>query len=149
MIEIISGSIYNEISDKITKKIALGKLPLYGEKEVIKVSAELYGMVKVKLAVEDNAEIINQIRKYEQAENSARISYFTYKWEADPNTLPKEYERYVKPEIEGFIKLLSIFSSANEKILRFSVVDGGYRENERPGHKMAAQLAIVELFKQL
>ena len=149
MIEIISGSPYNKISDKITKKIALSKLPLYGEKEIIKLSAELYGKVKIKLDVEDNIEVISQIRGYEHAKNATRIGYFTYKWEADPSALPKEYERYIKPEIESFIKLLSIFSNANEWILRFSVVGGGYKVNERPGHKMATQFAIIDLFKQV
>jgi len=149
MTEIISGSIYNEIRDKFTKKIDLNKLPLYGEKEIFKVSAERYGRVKIKLEIEDDDEIIDQIKSFGTHKNEIKVCYFTYKWEADESVLPKNFERYIKPEIENFIKLLSIFREKQEQILRFTIVDGGYKDTERPGHMIAVQYALIELFKQI
>ncbi len=149
MTEIISGSIYNEIRDKITKKIDLSKLPLYGEKEIFKVSASRYGKVKIKLEIEDDIEIIHQIQNGQELKNAVKVSHFTYKWEVDESVLPKYYENYIKSEIENFIKLLSVFRDEGEQILRFSIVDGGYKETERPGHMIAVKYALIELFKQI
>ncbi|NOT91499.1 hypothetical protein [Ferruginibacter sp.] len=149
MIEIISGSIYNEIREKLTKKINLDLLPLYGEKEIRKISGDKYGKVKIKLDVENDVEKIQQIRDYGKHENTIKVNYFTYEWNADKNKLPKEFEKYIKPEIEKFIELLSIFKEINEEILRFSVVDGDYKDNERPGHMIATKYALIELFKQI
>lgn len=148
MIEIISGSLYNEISEKITRKIALDKLPLFGEKEIYKISAEMYGKVKIKLDIESDYESIQQVKSYGEHKDALKVNYFTYKWEADEARLPKAFEKYIKPEIVQFIELLSIFKENNETILRFSVVDGAFKENERPGHRMAVQYALIELFKQ-
>jgi hypothetical protein len=136
---------------KSLKKIDLNLLPLYGEKEIRKISGDKYGKVKIKLDVEHDVEKIQQIKSYygNNDENAVKINYFTYQWDADKNKLPKEFEKYIKPEIEKFIELLSIFKEIDEEILRFSVVDGDYKENEKPGHMTATKYALIELFKQV
>lgn len=149
MIEIISGSLYNEIHEKIIQKIDPSKLPLYGEKEIFKRSGEMYGHVKIKLDIERDTEKVLLIKSYNEYENAIKVNYFTYKWEVEESKLPKHFEQYIKPEIVKFIELLSIFKENNDTILRFSVVDGSYKETERPIHRMAVQYALIEIFKQI
>lgn len=69
MIEIITGSLYNEIREKIVQKIDLDSLPLYGEKEIFKASDDKYGNVKIKLDIERDIEKISQIKSYGEHPN--------------------------------------------------------------------------------
>lgn len=149
MIEIISGSIYKKIWHKVSQSIDLSKLPLYGEFEFSKITAESYGKVKIGMDIERDSEQISLIKSYSENEDALKLNYFTYKWEADEKKLPKDFERYIKPEVVKFIELLSIFKKDNETILRFSILDGDYKDTERPGHKYAVQYALIELFKQI
>lgn len=149
MIEIISGSLYNEIREKIVQKINLDNLPLYGEKEIFKPSGDRYGKVKIKLDIERDIEKISQIKSYGEYPNAVKVNYFTYGWEVDENKLPKYFEKYIKPEVVKFIELLSIFRNNNDTVLRFSIVDGAHKDTERPLHHLAVQYALIELFKQL
>lgn len=151
MTEIISGSLYNEIREKIAQKIHLDKLPLYGEKEIVKHSSDKYGKVKIKLDIERDSEHLTQIKSFVEQPNTnaIKVNYFTYEWEVDENILPKYFEQYIKPEVVKFIELLSIFRDKSDAILKFSVVDGAYKESERSIHEKATQYALIELFKQL
>lgn len=150
-IEIIPRSVYSKISDKLLKKIDVSKLPLFGEKEIYKVTAERYGRVKIKLDVENDVAIIKKIREYDYHDNTndSKYNHYTYKWEVDEQKLPKEYEYYVKPEILNFIKILSVFNNNNAEVLRFSIVDGDFKDSERPAHTLCTILALIDLFDQI
>ena len=150
-IEIIPGSIYTKISDKLIKKIDVTKLPLFGEKEIYKISAERYGKVRIKLDIENDLDILKQIERYDYHDNGDKImrNHYTYKWEVDEQKLPKRYEQYIKPEILNFIKILSVFNNNNSEILRFSVVDGDFKDSERPAHMLATILALIDLFDKI
>lgn len=150
-VEIIPGSLYAKISDKLFKKIDTSKLPLFGEKEIYKRSADRYGKVKIKLDVENDLDIIKEINEYNYHDNLNNLmrNHYTYKWEVDEEKLPKEYEQYIKPEISNFIKILSVFNNGNAKILRFSIVDGDFKDSERPAHMLATIFALIDLFDQM
>src|SRR5215217_6691939 len=112
------------------------------------MTAERYGKVKIKLDIEKDIDKI----KYTESLNSGSISTmnsYTYEWEVDEKKFPKEYEQLIKPEIMRFIEIFSIFNKNKNVVLKFSVVDGNYKNSERPAHHMAVKYALIELFKQI
>lgn len=147
MVEVIPGSLYTKIKDKLSKQIDTSKLPLYGEKEIYKITAERYGKVKIRLDVETDIEVIKSIENYQDPSN--KKNFYTYNWEVEEEKLPRDFERHIKPEILEFINILSVFGKNNEDVLRFSIVDGDYKNTEKPGHRMAVHFALIELFNQL
>jgi|GEM_PF-2864031 len=151
MKEVVGGSIYHQIADKLSNAINVAELPLYGEYELKKYTAGRYGKVKIKLDLENDLEFIEQIESYGNYENKNAIpkKYYTYKWEANEDNLPKQFEHYVKPIIEEFIKLFSLLHKNDNNIYCFSIVDGAYKDTERPGHRMATQFAIIDLFNKM
>lgn len=149
MIEIISGDFYKKISDKLSTEIDISKLPLYGEKEIFKPSADRYGKIKIKLEIENDLEILNSIESFNVALSPITTNYHTYKWDVDEKKLPKRFEQYVKPEIIKFIEIFTIFNKNSNNIFRFSVIDGDYRDTERPAHILAVKYALIELLNQI
>jgi hypothetical protein len=149
MIEIISGNFYKKISDKLSTEIDISKLPLYGEKEIFKPNSGRYGKIKIKLEIENDLETLNSIESFNVALNPINTNYHTYKWDVDEKKLPKGFEQYVKPEIIKFIEIFTIFNKNNNDIFRFSVIDGSYRDTERPAHMLAVKYALIEIFNQI
>lgn len=148
MSELITESLYCQISDKLLKEIDLSKLPLYGEYEYYKMTVERYGKVKIKLDIEKDIDKI----KYVESLNSKRLSsqnYYTYEWEVEEKKLPKVYEPLIRPEIMRFIEIFSIFNKNKNVILKFSVVDGNYKTSEKYAYELAVRYALIELFNQV
>ncbi|UQB68980.1 hypothetical protein [Epilithonimonas zeae] len=178
MNEIIKSYEFFNIKENLHKEIKESILPLYGEFEYSKPNSDRYGRIKIKLDIERDLDSLNEIEKkliedYESLEQfyslkekysndffvekidfdsykSLNISrYHTYKWDVNENILPKEFETYIKPELINFIELFSLFQKENNKIYCFSVIDGAYKNSERPGHLMATKLAIINLFQKI
>ncbi|WP_318343378.1 hypothetical protein [Flagellimonas baculiformis] len=158
---------YRPIADKIYNSIDISKLPIYGEKEIRKLTSDRYGKVKIKLDIERDVNLKTELsgrnrtinffndsdsldEKIKKHNSFTYKSFFTYSWEANDKCLPKSYcEPIIKPEIEDFIQLLYTYNQSTDLILRFSVVDGEFRSHERPYHGPCVKFALVEIFNQL
>ena len=161
----IDDNRYREISEKIYQPIDLFKLPLYGEKEIVKQTSDRYGKIKIKLDIENDEKLIEDINKRKKTvkfyNNSLELNndkrnlftyrnFFTYKWEVNENKLPKShFEHIIKSKIEDFIQLLYNYNKSSNLILRFSVIDGEQKVHERPIHEICTEYALIEIFKQL
>ncbi|MBF4465147.1 hypothetical protein [Flavobacterium sp. LC2016-12] len=148
MSEIIIGSLYHQILDNLLKEIDLSILPLYGENEIYRMNSDRYGKVKIKLDIEKDTEKI----EYARSINNKCVNptnFYTYEWEVKEEKLPKYFEEYIKPEILRFIEILSTFNNDKAIVLKFSVVDGEYKNSERPAHHLATKYALIELFRQV
>ncbi|WP_281235076.1 hypothetical protein [Flavobacterium gelatinilyticum] len=146
MIEIIRSP-YGKIVDKIAKPIDLSMLPLYGEKEILNLSVGRYGKVKIKLEVESDLHALNVVNEYKERYKENK-NYHTYQWEVEENKLPKQYEYLIRSEMTRFIEIFSVLNK-DPHVFRFSIVDGGFRDLERPVHAQAVREAIIELFNQI
>lgn len=178
MNEIINSYEFFSIKENLHKEIKESILPLYGEFEYNKPNSDRYGKIKIKLDIERYLDSLKEIEKllmddynslqqfYSLKEKhntsfsmekidfdtykSINIGrYHTYKWDVNENILPKEFETYIKPELINFIELFSLFQKENNKIFCFSVIDGAYKNSEKPGHLMAIKLAIIDLFQKI
>ncbi len=177
MNEIIEGNEYFTLKENLHKEINIDSLPIFGEFEYNKPNSDRYGKIKIKLDLEHNIESLNKIEeiikenynsylyfnelkmKNDDNFSSEHLSYKeyrslnigrynTYKWDVNQETLPKEFEYYIKPVLINFIELFSFFRK-DDKNYCFSIVDGAFKASLKSGHQMATKLAIFDLIKRI
>jgi hypothetical protein len=143
--------LYKTIKEILVKPIDTLKLPIVGESKVFKMSAERYGHVILKIDLETDKNMIHS-------------NGFSYAWEMDEkfkvledekfpsNTILPISKEYYEAEILNEIFIFTnLFRFLNEDKtpLRFSVIGGSYKINERSYFYRATGEAIVQIFKKL
>jgi len=145
--------LYKSIRDILDKPIIISKLPIISESKIFKMSAERYGHIILKLDLETEREILNY--------NPLGCSY---SWDVDENYQVEEDKRfpshtilpiskeYFETEILNEIKLFTnLFRLMNDDItpLRFSVIGGSHKINERSYFGRVTAEALIQLFRRL
>lgn len=141
---------YKTIKDILSNPIDVSKLPIVGESKIFKQSAGRYGHVILKLDLEKGDDTMHYSRER-----------FSYAWEVEDDYTPVHegtysilpiskvyFEAEIVKELKFFIGLFS-FLNDNETPLRFSVIGGSYKNDERPYFAAVTVEAIIEIFKQL
>jgi hypothetical protein len=143
--------LYKTIKEILAKPLDILKLPIVGESKIFKMSAERYGHVILKIDLETDENMIDS-------------NGFSYAWEVyekykvledekfPSNTILPISKEYCETEILNEIMIftnLYRFLNEDKVPLRFSVIGGSYKINERSYFYKATGEAIVQIFKKL